>query len=78
MKSGLGFVAAVNLIIWAGITLYLFILDRRLKKLEQMCEEQRSEVRGQRSEDRGQRSEVRGQRSEVRKSEGQKIRRLED
>jgi CcmD family protein len=35
MKSGLGFVAAVNLIIWAGITLYLFVLDRRLKKLEQ-------------------------------------------
>ncbi|MBC2695835.1 MAG: CcmD family protein [Desulfobacteraceae bacterium] len=34
MKTGLGFVAAVNLIIWAGITLYLFILDRRLKKLE--------------------------------------------
>jgi len=52
MKDGLGFVAAVNLVIWAGITLYLFVLDRRLKKLEQMCEEQRSE--------------------------GQKIRRLED
>ena len=51
MKSGLGFVAAVNLIIWAGIALYLFIMDRRLKKLEQMCEEQGSEVMGQRSED---------------------------
>ena len=42
MKSGLGFVATVNLIIWAGITLYLFIMDRRLKKLEQICREQRS------------------------------------
>ena len=54
MKSGLGFVAAVNLVIWAGITLYLFILDRRLKKLEQMCREQRTES----GEDRG--LEVRG------------------
>ena len=35
MENGLGFVAAVNLVIWAGIALYLFILDRRLKKLEQ-------------------------------------------
>ncbi len=51
MKNGLGFVAAVNLIIWAGITLYLFVLDRRLKKLEQSCEEQGAEVRGQRSGD---------------------------
>ena len=50
MESGLGFVAAVNLIIWAGITLYLFVLDRRLKKLEQMCEEQRAEAGGLRSE----------------------------
>ena len=49
MKSGLGFVAAVNLVIWAGITLYLFILDRRLKKLEQMCEEQGAESREQRA-----------------------------
>ena len=47
MKDGLGFVAAVNLVIWAGITLYLFILDRRLKKLEQMCREQRTEIGGQ-------------------------------
>ncbi|MEA3415825.1 MAG: CcmD family protein [Thermodesulfobacteriota bacterium] len=60
MKNGLGFVAAVNLVIWAGIALYLFVLDRRLKKLEQMYEEQRTEDRGQRTEDRGQRSEVRG------------------
>ena len=51
MGNGLGFVAAVNIIIWTGITLYLFVLDRRLKKLEQRCEEQGSEVRGQRSED---------------------------
>jgi CcmD family protein len=46
MENGLGFVAAVNLIIWAGITLYLFVLDRRLKKLEQRCEEQRSGMDG--------------------------------
>ena len=39
MENGLGFVAAVNLVIWAGITLYLFILDRRLKKLEQRIED---------------------------------------
>ena len=64
MESGLGFVAAVNLIIWAGITLYLFILDRRLKKLEQMCREQRTENGVQRSEIRGRRSEVGDQRSE--------------
>lgn len=42
MENGLGFVVAVNLVIWAGITLYLFALDRRLKKLEQMCMERRS------------------------------------
>ena len=54
MKSGLGFVAAVNLVIWAGITLYLFVLDRRLKKLEQMCEEQGARSRELRGlEDRG-------------------------
>ena len=39
MENGLGFVAAVNLVIWAGITLYLFILDRRLKKLEQRIDD---------------------------------------
>ena len=39
MKDGLGFVAAVNLVIWAGIALYLFVLDRRLKKLEQRSED---------------------------------------
>ena len=35
MKEGLTFVMAVNLIIWSGIALYLFILDRRVKKLEE-------------------------------------------
>lgn len=34
MKDGLNFVMGVNLIIWFGIALYLFILDRRIKKLE--------------------------------------------
>ncbi len=34
MKDGLGFVVAVNLIIWFGIACYLFVLDRRLKQLE--------------------------------------------
>jgi CcmD family protein len=34
MKEGLNFVMGVNLIIWVGIACYLFILDRRIKKLE--------------------------------------------
>jgi CcmD family protein len=34
MKEGLGFVMAVNLIVWSGIALYLFILDHRIRKLE--------------------------------------------
>jgi CcmD family protein len=34
MKEGLGFVMAVNLIVWSGIALYLFLLDRRIRKLE--------------------------------------------
>lgn len=34
MKSGLGFVMGVNLVIWTGIALYLFILDRKIKRLE--------------------------------------------
>jgi len=34
MKEGLGFVVAVNLIIWCGIAVYLFVLDRRIKRLE--------------------------------------------
>jgi CcmD family protein len=34
MKEGLTFVMAVNLIIWSGIALYLFILDKRIKALE--------------------------------------------
>jgi len=34
MKDGLNFVMGVNLVIWFGIAFYLFILDRRNKKLE--------------------------------------------
>jgi CcmD family protein len=34
MKEGLGFVMGVNLIIWFGIAFYLFILDRKIRKLE--------------------------------------------
>ena len=34
MKNGLNFVMGVNLIIWLGIAFYLFILDRRIKRLE--------------------------------------------
>lgn len=36
MKDGLNFVMWVNLIIWCGIALYLFMLDRRVKKLEKI------------------------------------------
>ena len=35
MKEGLNFVLGVNLIIWFGIAFYLFILDRRIKRLEE-------------------------------------------
>jgi CcmD family protein len=35
MKDGLGFVMAVNLVVWSGIAIYLFILDRRIRKLEE-------------------------------------------
>jgi CcmD family protein len=34
MKEGLGFIMGVNFIIWCGIALYLFMLDRRIKRLE--------------------------------------------
>ena len=34
MKQGLNFILAVNLIIWSGLAIYLFILDRRMRKLE--------------------------------------------
>ncbi len=34
MRDGLNFVMGVNLIIWFGIAFYLFILDRRIRKLE--------------------------------------------
>jgi CcmD family protein len=34
MKDGLNFVLGANLIIWAGIAFYLFLLDRKVKRLE--------------------------------------------
>jgi CcmD family protein len=34
MKDGLGFVMLVNLCIWCGIAVYLFILDKKIKRLE--------------------------------------------
>ncbi len=34
MKNGLGFVMGVNLVIWVGIAVYLFHLDRKIKRLE--------------------------------------------
>lgn len=40
MKEGLGFVMGVNLIVWAGIAFYLFVLDRRIKKLEQTARDE--------------------------------------
>jgi CcmD family protein len=41
MKEGLDFVLAVNLIIWSGLALYLFILDRKIKKLEETAANKR-------------------------------------
>jgi len=34
-------VLGVNLIIWFGIAFYLFILDRRIRKLEETSEDMR-------------------------------------
>ena len=39
MKDGLNFVLGVNLIIWFGIALYLFILDRKIRKLEDTAQD---------------------------------------
>jgi CcmD family protein len=39
MKEGLNFVLGVNLIIWLGIAFYLFILDRKIRKLEDNSED---------------------------------------
>ena len=39
MKEGLNFVLGVNLIIWFGIVFYLFILDRKIRKLEETSED---------------------------------------
>jgi len=41
MKEGLNFVLGVNLIIWFGIAFYLFILDRKIRKLEETSEDTR-------------------------------------
>ncbi|MGB5920638.1 MAG: CcmD family protein [Syntrophobacteria bacterium] len=41
MKEGLNFVLGVNLIIWFGIAFYLFILDRKIRKLEETSEDMR-------------------------------------
>ena len=37
MKNGLGFVMGVNLVIWIGIAVYLFLLDRKIKRLEKLA-----------------------------------------
>ena len=34
MDNGLIYVIAVNIVIWLGIAVYLFSLDRKIKKLE--------------------------------------------
>ncbi|MBW2035866.1 MAG: CcmD family protein [Deltaproteobacteria bacterium] len=44
MKEGLGFVMAVNLVIWFGIAFYLFVLDRRIKKIEGISAQRNSET----------------------------------
>ena len=41
MKEGLNFVLGVNLIIWFSIAFYLFILDRKIRKLEETSEDMR-------------------------------------
>ena len=41
MKEGLNFVLGVNLIIWCGLAFYLFVLDRKIKKLEETSADRR-------------------------------------
>ena len=41
MKEGLNFVLGVNLIIWSGLAFYLFILDRKIKRLEKASTDRR-------------------------------------
>ena len=41
MKDGLNFVLGVNLIIWSGLAFYLFILDRKIRKLEETSTDKR-------------------------------------
>jgi CcmD family protein len=41
MTEGLNFVLGVNLIIWFGLAFYLFILDRKIKKLEEALTDRR-------------------------------------
>ncbi len=40
MKDGLSFVMGVNLVIWCGIACYLFILDKKIKRLEDASSDQ--------------------------------------
>jgi CcmD family protein len=39
MKDGLGFVLGVNLVIWLGIAAYLFLLDRKIRRLENLTKD---------------------------------------
>jgi CcmD family protein len=34
--SSLGYLAAVNVVVWVGLFLYLWRLDRRLEQIEQI------------------------------------------
>lgn len=41
MNNGLTFIMIVNLIIWLGLALYLFHIDRQIKRLEKDIRNQR-------------------------------------
>jgi len=38
METGLIFIFMVNLVIWLGIAIYLFQMDRKISKLERKVE----------------------------------------
>ncbi len=38
MSGGIGWVVAVNLVIWTGLFLYLVWMERRVRELEQFRE----------------------------------------
>jgi CcmD family protein len=38
MSGGIGWVVAVNLVIWTGLFLYLLWMERRVRELEQLRE----------------------------------------